>query len=137
MPLDLRWTGENLLSEKQLRPHWQRWSVLCVLLVLCLMLLVELGGEVMAQTTAGSGRGGNGEVFVVAGQVTNGTYGLFLVDTKNETICVYQYLPQTRKLKLMAARTYRFDTKLDDYNSDGPSPEEVKKLVSQQKPLGR
>ncbi len=108
-----------------------------MLLAIGLMLLVELGGEVMAQTTASSGRGGNGEVFVVAGQVTQGTYGLFLVDTKNETVCVYQYLPQTRKLKLMAARTYRFDTKLDDYNSDGPSPAEVKKLVSQQKPLGR
>lgn len=125
------------MSEKQNRHSWQRWSVLCVLLAIGLMLLVELGGEVMAQTTASSGRGGNGEVFVVAGQVTQGTYGLFLVDTKNETVCVYQYLPQTRKLKLMAARTYRFDTKLDDYNSDGPSPAEVKKLVSQQKPLGR
>ncbi|MBT3279481.1 MAG: hypothetical protein HN909_06120 [Phycisphaerales bacterium] len=128
------------MSQRQLRQHWKRWSVLSVLLVCSLLLVVEFSSEVMAQTT-NSGRGSNadrtGDVFVIAGQVTSGTYGLFLVDSKNETICVYQYLPHTKKLKLVAARTYRFDTQLDDYNCDAPSPADVKKLVSQQKPLGR
>jgi len=51
------------------------------------------------------------------------------------TICLYQDLPSTRKLKLMAARTFLFDRQVENYNTE-PDPREIKKLVAEQKPLG-
>ena len=75
------------------------------------------------------------KVVAVAGKVTPETYGLYLLDLEHGTICVYQYLPATRKLRLMAARTFLFDRKLEVYNNAAPTPREVKHLVEQQRSL--
>jgi hypothetical protein len=75
-------------------------------------------------------------VFVAAGQISDETYGLYLVDYENETICVYEYVPQDRRLRLRAARTYQFDAQLDEYNTDKPLPRDVKELVEQHGRLG-
>ena len=56
------------------------------------------------------------------------------MDLEYGTICVYEWVPQTRKLRLMAARTYLFDRQLDEYNTE-LSPKEIKKLVAQQQRL--
>ncbi|MFP4104965.1 MAG: hypothetical protein ACLFVU_02650 [Phycisphaerae bacterium] len=71
----------------------------------------------------------DGKVFAIAGKVSRDTYGVYLVDTQRGTIAIYQFLPNERKLRLMAARTYTFDMQLDDYNSAAPSPADVKKMV--------
>lgn len=75
-------------------------------------------------------------LIVVSGQVARDSYGLYLVDTDNKTICVYQWIPATRKMRLMASRTFVYDVRLDDYNCDSPTPREVKRLVDQQRRLG-
>lgn len=87
-----------------------------------------------AQASYGAGSGGPG-VYIVAGQISSNTYGLYLVDYDNQTICVYQYSPGDRKLRLMSARTYRFDVKLDEFNTFDPTPREVRDLVSRQRRL--
>jgi len=91
--------------------------------------------SVIATDSAASPAAGNGRVFAVAGQLTKDTYGLYLVDLDNATICMYEWIPQTRKLRLQAARTYLYDSQLDEYNTE-ISPREVRKLVWQQKRLG-
>lgn len=100
-----------------------------LLAVIAACLLVEVGltassagGAPLAAGTAAGDR-----VLVVAGQVTRDSYGLYLVDQANRTICVYQWSPTSRKLRLLAARTYVFDLKLDQYNTE-PDPLEIKKL---------
>jgi len=115
-----------------------KWLIVVLLAVIATCLLFEVGfaasaarGQTGQATGAGSGKG----TFAVAGQVTPETYGLYLVDPANGTICVYQYLPGTRRLRLMAARTYIFDLQLDQYNTE-PPPREIKKLVAQHKRLG-
>jgi len=60
---------------------------------------------------------------------------LYLVDLKRGTICVYQYLPASRRLRLMAARLFVYDQQLEDFNNESPTPREVKKLVEQQRSL--
>lgn len=100
------------------------------LLLLAGGLLVQLGmslSPAQAQDTSGGGAEG---VFAVAGQISPETYGIYLVDVRRGTICLYQYLSNTRKLKLMAARTFLFDRQLEDYNTE-PDPREVKKLVAE------
>lgn len=83
---------------------------------------------------AQTGSGGSSGVFVIAGQVTRDTYGLYLVDPQNSTICLYQYLANERRLRLVAARTYLFDRQLDSYNTD-PEPAEIEKLVQEARRL--
>ncbi len=111
-----------------------KWLVVVLLGIIAACLLVEAGmGLAPAQAQiAGTGKAGN--VFAVAGQVERDTYGLYLVDLENSTICVYQYLPSVRKLRLMAARTTQYDRRMEDYNTE-PPPREMKKLVEQARTL--
>jgi len=117
-------------------PSAAQWLIVILLSVIATCLVLELGfggSSAGAQVTSA---GGGGDVYVVGGQVTKDSYGLYLVDLKNRSVCVYQWLPGTRKLRLMAARTFSYDVQLDEYNADKPTPREVKRLVEQQKRLG-
>jgi hypothetical protein len=114
-----------------------KWLVVVLLAVIAACLLVEVGISVStAQSAVGPAATAAGmkNTFVVGGQITKDTYGLYLVDLEYGTICVYEWVPQTRKLRLMAARTYLFDRQLDEYNTE-LSPKEIKKLVAQQQRL--
>jgi len=105
-----------------------------LLAVIATCLLLEAGLATSA-ARAQVGAGGQRSIFVVAGEVAPNMHGLYLVDLENGTICVYQYVPQTQRLRLVAARTFVYDVKLDDYNNEEPAPRDVKKLVEQQKRL--
>jgi hypothetical protein len=70
------------------------------------------------------------DVFAVAGQVSKDTYGLYLVDLRNGTICLYEYVGGERRLYLRAARTFHYDRQLDAYNTE-PPPAEIRKKVSE------
>jgi hypothetical protein len=111
-----------------------RWLVPVLLVGIATALMIQLLAEAppaRAQTPTSAGRG---DVFAIAGQITGETYGLYLVDLENRTICMYQWLPETRKLRLMASRSFAFDVKLDDYNTE-PKPREIKKLTEQARRL--
>jgi len=114
--------------------HAGRWAVVALLGVAATCLLVHAATD-NSPGYGEAGGGAAGNVIAVAGRVTADTYGLYLVDTKNATISVYQFIPGKHQLRLMASRTYLFDTKLDEYNTE-PPPSEIKKLVEQQKRLG-
>jgi hypothetical protein len=124
---------ESLEAARRPRGPAARWAIVALLGVIAACLLVQVGaGIAPAQAQTGSAKAGN--LFAVAGQVDRDTYGLYLVDLESGTICVYQYLPTFRKLRLMAARTTAFDRKLEDYNTE-PPPREMKKLAEQHRTL--
>ena len=111
-----------------------QWVIVVLLSVIATCLLIEVGfGASSARGQISSADGG--DIMVVGGQVMKDSYGLYLVDRKNRTICIYQWLPATRKLRLMAARTFSYDVQLDDYNADRPTPSEVKRLVEENRRL--
>ena len=115
-----------------------KWLIVILLATIAGCLLVEIGAAVStasAQVQAGRAPA-SGDIFAVAGQVTSDSYGIYLIDANNATIAVYQWLPNVRKLRLMAARNVKFDLQLDEYNSDEPSPREIKQLVEQHDRLG-
>ena len=85
----------------------------------------------MAQQQQPAIAGGAG-VFVVPAQFSTTTWGCYLMDVDAQTLVAYQYLPGEKKLRLMAARNFRYDRKLGQYNTDTPSPAEVKELLDQQ-----
>ncbi len=110
-----------------------RWLVATMVAVAAAFVLAEICfSEPRGAIGSGAERQGRG-MFAVAGRIDDNTYGLFIVDPENDTICVYKYLPgTTRTLRLVAARNFTYDVQLDDYNT-APAPREIKKLVEQHK----
>jgi len=101
----------------------------------CLLLELTASVQTALAQPEGSGSIGGKEVFAVGGRITRDTYGIYLIDPDNGTICVYQFLynPKLKKteLHLLAARNFTFDSQLDEYNTT-PSPREIRALVEQQ-----
>jgi hypothetical protein len=114
-----------------------KWCVAAALAVAAgaLLWFAGAGAAQDARPAAGSAEGQS--VLLVAGQVTSDSYGLYLVDTRSRTMCVYQWQPASRKMRLMSARFYGYDLQLDDYNNEKETaPAEIRKLVEQQRRLG-
>ncbi len=88
--------------------------------------VVQATPESSAQSVQ-SGPPGKG-LFAVAGQLTPGTYGLYLVDPAQGGLAVYEYVPAKRQLILRAARTCLYDLQLESYNTD-PQPSEIADMV--------
>jgi len=112
------------------------WLAVALLTVIATCLIVEISASTARAVDPAVGAAGDGSMLAVAGQITRDTYGLYLVDLKNRTICVYQWVTKKRetKLWLLAARTYAFDRELDEYNTE-PSPREIKELVKKARRL--
>jgi hypothetical protein len=74
---------------------------------------------------------GGAGVFVMPAQMQGNVWGAYLLDVDNKTICAYQFYPGEKKLRLTAARSYKWDVKLENFNTD-LTPNEVKALVERQ-----
>lgn len=77
--------------------------------------------------------GGARGVFAFSGQLSKGTYGLYMVDMDSMTIWVYEYLSQKGCLRLAAARTWRYDRYLENHNLCDLPPEVVEQMVEEQR----
>ena len=113
-----------------------QWVIVVLLSVITARLVLELGYGASSATAQVTSSVGGKDMLVVGGQITKDSYGLYLVDMKRQSLCVYQWLSGTRKLRLMGARTFRYDVQLDEYNAGKPTPRDVKRLVEQNKRLG-
>lgn len=86
----------------------------------------------LAQTTPLAGARG---VFAFTGQLDANRYGLFMLDVDQGTIWCYEIdqVGGTRKLRLVAARSWIYDRYLQDFNCAEPSFRTVQELVAQQR----
>ncbi len=78
-------------------------------------------------------------LFAVQARLGSDIYGLYLIDTRNQTILLYRYGGLgARGLSLLCARSFRYDRQLLDFNTGKPSPQEVRKLIeaASETPLG-
>jgi hypothetical protein len=75
---------------------------------------------------------GGAGVFIMPGQLSSTTWGVYLLDVDSQTLGVYSYAPGQRQLQLLAARTYRHDRRLSNFNTSAPTPEEVRELVERE-----
>jgi len=65
------------------------------------------------------------------------TWGCYVMDVDAQTLVAYQYYPGDRKLRLMAARDFSFDRFLKEFNTDDPTPADVKNLVEKERNKAR
>jgi hypothetical protein len=75
--------------------------------------------------------GGSG-IYVMPAQFSQTQWGCYVMDVEAQTLCAYQWFGD-KKLRLVAARSFRNDRQLHDFNTDNPTPDEVAKLIELEK----
>ena len=122
-------------SQPRRSPHPVFWVIAVTLVVIATTLVVRPQGGPLDSvafgqlpTTAGA-RG----VFAFSGQLSKGTYGVYVVDTDAMTIWVYEYLAQKGCIRLAGARTWRYDRYLENHNVCDLPPDVVEKMVEEQR----
>ena len=123
----------------------RRWLPAAVLAAVALCLFL-IGSKILLPTNAQADlKTGfeRSEILVVPMQLDRDCYGLAMVDTVGQTLWIYEINnrgPAYSRLKLVAARSWRYDKQLEQYNTAEPKPEQVKALLEglgQQKKLNR
>lgn len=84
----------------------------------------------LAQTTQAAGTRG---LFAFSGQMSKSSYGIYMVDTDAMTVWAYEFNQQKNCLRLAAARTWRYDRYLENYNICDLPPEAVEQMVDEQR----
>lgn len=116
----------------------RRWllSAFIILGVLCIFFIgSKLGSPTSAQAELQTGT--EGGILVIPVQIERDSYGLAMVDTVSQTLWLYEINnrgPAHSRLRLLAARSWRYDRLLQQYNTSEPKPEQVKMLLED---LGR
>lgn len=111
----------------------KRW-VLPALIILGVLCLFFIGGKLGSPASAQMElqTGGNGRILAVPIQIERDSYGLAMVDTVGQTLWIYQINsrgPVYNRLRLLAARSWRYDKLLQRYNTGEPAPGQVKMLL--------
>jgi hypothetical protein len=83
-------------------------------------------GQVGQQPLAPAGGAG---LFLMPAQFSENIWGCYIMDVDQQNLCAYTVTGNPPKLKLVAARNFRYDRRLANYNTDRPTPAEVKELV--------
>lgn len=111
------------------------WVIAVALVVIATALIVRRDGVAFDATAFGqlpTTAGARG-VFAFSGQLSKGTYGVYVVDTDSMTIWVYEYLAQKGCIRLAGARTWRYDRYLENHNVCDLPPDVVEKMVEEQR----
>jgi hypothetical protein len=97
---------------------------------------ITLDRAALAQATPAAQPGqqlGARGIYMMPAQLGPMSYGLYLMDVDSGTICIYKALPDSNRFTLMAARSFKYDRFLEDFNNDKPRPKEVQKLIEAQR----
>jgi len=99
--------------------------------ILCLVFWAgRLNGPASAQAQPPASE--NGRILVIPVQIARDSHGLAMVDTAAQTLWIYEINlrgPAHKRLNLLAARSWRHDRRLEQYNTGEPTPEQVKSLL--------
>ena len=76
--------------------------------------------------------GGSG-MYLMPAQFADKNWGCYLMDVDAQTLCAYQWFPGDKKLRLVAARDFHNDRRLQNFNTDNPTPADVAQLLEIQK----
>lgn len=112
------------------------WVVAVLLGVIAGALWRDAGDPLLPSAWAqGQPLAGARGVYAFTGQLDQNRYGLFMLDVDQGTIWCYEIdsVNGTRKLRLIAARSWIYDRYLQDFNCAPPDFRMVQQLVAQQR----
>jgi hypothetical protein len=87
--------------------------------------MAQLASQAQPPIAGGSG------VYVMPAQFHPQSWGCYLLDADNQTLCTYEYDVGSRQLKLTSARNFRFDRMLKNFATYPPTWE-VQSMVEQE-----
>ncbi len=112
------------------------WLIALLLAVIATALWLRPAGDVVrvAQAQNRPIAGARG-VFAFTGAIDRDREGLFMLDVDSGTIWCYAFetIDGTRKLRLIAARSWIYDRYLQDFNCAAPDFREIQQLVQLQR----
>lgn len=79
---------------------------------------------------------GGGGLYLMPAQISTNVWGCYVMDIDQQTLCGYAMTGSPPELKLVTARSFRFDRQLGALNTT-PPPSEVKAMVEKEKESGR
>jgi len=122
-------TENNVARELSHASRAGKRVLLVVLLMIAAGLFVQVGRSQNSTSDQASPTPiASPTMLAVTGPVGRDTHGIYLIDTVNQTLCVYEYRPSQKDLRLLAARELTHDVQLSSYNTS-PSPQEIHLLV--------
>lgn len=94
------------------------------------VVVAWLGWQVFSSPAYGqfgtSSAPASGEVMAVKITTSPGNERLILIDPNQQTMAVYKVLAESGAIKLESVRPYTWDLKMSSYNTEKPTPEEIK-----------
>jgi len=130
---------ERAVAVAQTAPQQRQtvlWIIAILLAIIATALIVRPGRSLMVETANAepSMLGARG-IFAFTGQLDKNSYGLFMMDVDSSNVWCYQYQPGSRKLQLVAARSFLYDRYLEDYQNDTPTPAMTKQMLETQRQM--
>jgi hypothetical protein len=115
------------------RKNSVKWGILGVFFGLGLAGLMGQTGAGTSPKTAQAptmARDGSGTIAFTS-QLADASQLLYLIDTQNQSFAVYRVDPRDSKgaVKLEAARQYRWDLKLAEFNNQAPEVATIESMV--------
>jgi hypothetical protein len=86
----------------------------------CLLVVLVCRGRIGVASPAFAASppiAGGGGIYIMPCELHPSVWGCYLMDTDQQTLCVYEYRSGERALVLTAARHFRYDLGLKDYNT--------------------
>ena len=78
----------------------------------------------------GIAEGQSGGVICLIGEQFSQDAPIILVSVPDQTVLIYNYNYSNRDIRLSSARTFKFDKLLTDWQTKGPTVEEVRNFIN-------
>lgn len=115
-------------------PPLAGWMIAAFLGIIAACLVLRLDepmvGRALGQSVSHAGARG---VFAFTGQLTKTTFGVFMVDVDAGTIWCYEWDEGRGCLRFIAARSWRYDRYLEEFNACDLPPREVERMVEMER----
>ena len=116
--------------EQQSRNRWRLIALLS--LIVAVLAIASSRPRSDALASISSGGAGDGNIVVVPIQTARDGYGIAMVDLQGKTLWIYEIGARTgsqSRLRLLAARSWKYDRMLTEYNTGEPTPEQVRAIL--------
>ena len=72
---------------------------------------------------------GGAGLFLMPAQFSQRAWGAYVMDVDAQTLIAYKFDPAATQLQLVAARDFRYDRRLTNFNAGAPTPQDVRRIV--------
>jgi hypothetical protein len=110
------------------------WANAAMLLALIVVVAGRSSGPALVAPAMGQSPtniGGGAGIYIMPAQFTATKWGCYLVDVDRQNLVAYEYDLGDSQLTLKAARSFKYDLLLPNYDTF-PSPDDIRKLVEGQ-----